>query len=56
MARKSSASKPKKPRKLKDGEAFAGRTDEGGNVHWKPIKLEWRQVRPPIRKPGRRAG
>jgi hypothetical protein len=56
MARKRSSSGSRKPRKLKDGEAFVGRTDKHGEVHWQPVKLEWQQVRPPIRKPKRKAG
>lgn len=40
---------------LQPGEGFVGYTDKDGNVKWEPVKFEWREVRPAVRKPKRKA-
>jgi hypothetical protein len=54
--RKTDAKKQGKHKELKNGVALAGRTDKQGRVHWQEVSMEWRQVRPPIRKAKRKTG
>jgi hypothetical protein len=48
--------KKKQPKGFDAGECLVGYQDDKGKVHWQKVDVEWREVKPAVRKSQRKAG
>jgi hypothetical protein len=49
-------SRVKKSSQIEGDTALVGVTDKDGKFRWEKVEVKWREVRPAVRKPKRKAG